>query len=76
MGYFRTSGKVTEILRDINKFYGDELLLKIVKLYNGGADVRYLADRFGFDPDEIFLLLFHCAREGMEIRKYAKIIGG
>lgn len=68
------SGRIVRLFPDMEQFIGESLLSEIHELYNKGHTPEEIGKATGWQPDEIFLVLVHLAREGFELREFAKRI--
>lgn len=66
------SGKIIRLFQDLVLDFTESMLEEIQVQYNAGYSPEEIAEYTKRDPDEIFLALFHLAREGKEIRPLAK----
>jgi hypothetical protein len=51
------------VCEDLDFLWDEPELVLLEKMWESGASFERITERFGRDPDEIFLALFHLARE-------------
>lgn len=69
-GFF--GGKVVTLFDDLVLLFSEEMLDEIVDKHNAGYSFEEIAKYTKRDPDEIFLALFHLARQGYVVRPVGK----
>lgn len=63
-----TSGRMINLLENIETFIGEDFLLELVNLYNQGYSPWEIGKEFDRDPDDIFLILFLAVKQGIKIQ--------
>lgn len=66
------NGGIVRALDDMELFFGEVLLDEIRELYQEGYSAEVIGKEVNRDPDEIFIALFHMARQGIDINPFAK----
>ena len=66
------SGGVIRLFEDANLVFSGSMLNEILEKHNEGYSFEEIGEYLKRDPDEIFLALFHLARQGYEIRPVGK----
>lgn len=66
----------TIVLENLNFFWKNSKLRELKKLWDKNFSMEYMAHYFKRDPDEIFLALFHMARENRISKRKLSIIDG
>ena len=67
-------GGIVQLFNDLTIDFTGDMLDEILIKYNAGYSIEEIAEYTKRDPDEIFLALFHLARQGKEILPFAKRI--
>nr|WP_289038234.1 hypothetical protein [uncultured Allobacillus sp.] len=62
-------GGIVQLFSDLVTEFSGEMLTEILDKYNKGYSFDEIAEYTGRDPDEVFLAIFHMARQGYEVRK-------
>lgn len=65
-------GGLVELFDDLTIIFSGSMLDEILKQYNAGKTFEEIAKYMKRDPDEIFLALFHLARQNKKIRPVGK----
>ena len=66
------SGGIIRLFEDVNLVFSGSMLNEILEKHNLGYSLEEISEYLNRDPDEIFLALFHLARQGYEIRPLGK----
>ena len=65
-------GGIIRLFEDANLVFSGSMLNEILEKHNLGYSLEEISEYLNRDPDEIFLALFHLARQGYEIRPLGK----
>lgn len=65
------TGGYVYALEDLELAFNKKQLSQITMEWNNGKDIKEIASKHKRDPDEVFLGLFHQARNGNVIRPFA-----
>lgn len=65
-------GGIVQLFQDLTIEFSGNMLDKILIQYNAGYSIEDIAEYTKRDPDEIFLALFHLARQDNDIRPVGK----
>lgn len=65
------SWKLINVLHDMELKVSESLFHEIVDLYKEGHSVEVIGRSVNRCPDEIFIILFHAVRQGIELKEFA-----
>ena len=66
------SGGIVRLFDDANIDFSGSMLNEILEKHNEGYSFEEIGEYLKRDPDEIFLALFHLARQGYEMKPVGK----
>lgn len=65
------SWKLINLLHDMELKISESLFYEVIDLYKEGHSVEVIGESVNRCPDEIFIILFHAVRQGVELQAFA-----